>query len=289
MVRRRNKGTGSGCLISRRAAHAGVWSSALLFAPVLCAQLTSNEVPVQLRNVGIEQKLNKRVPLDIELRDETGAAVPLRKYFGSKPVILSFVYYGCPRLCSMQLTGMLKSLRALSFTAGEEFEVVNVSFDARETAALAAKKKNSYVEGYGRPGSESGWHFLTGEQGPVRRLTDSAGYKFDYDPRTDQFSHASAIMVLTPDGRLARYFYGIEYSTRDLRLALIEAADGKIGTAADQVLLYCFDYDPDTGRYSMSILKSIRIGGVGLLFAIVAFITISLRRERRLQQGRRAL
>jgi protein SCO1/2 len=286
MVRRRNKEIGVEFRIGSRAAHAGIWIAPLLFAPVLCAQLTSNEVPVQLRNVGIEQKLNKRVPLDIELRDETGATVQLQKYFGSKPVILSFVYYGCPRLCSMQLTGMLKSLRALSFTAGREFDVVNVSFDARETPALAAKKKASYVEGYGRPGSESGWHFLTGDEVPVRRLTDSAGYKFDYDPRTDQFSHASAIMVLTPEGRLARYFYGIEYSTRDLRLALIEAADGKIGTAADQVLLYCFDYDPDTGRYSMSILRSIRIGGVGVLFAIAAFVTISLRRERRMRQGR---
>lgn len=254
--------------------------SAILLAGVAVAQ-TSNDVPAQLRNVGIDQKLNDRVPLDVELRDESGNRVPLRSYFGSKPVILSFVYYGCPRLCSMQLTGLLKSLRALSFTAGQEFQVVNVSFDPRETHELASSKKAAYLEGYGRPGSDNGWHFLTGDKEPIRRLTDAAGYRFEYDPRTGEYSHASGIMVLTPDGRLARYFYGIEYSTRDVRLGLVEAADGKIGSRVDQALLYCFDYDPQTGRYSVGILSAIRILGAGLVFAMVGLVTVSLRRERR--------
>jgi protein SCO1/2 len=205
----------------------------------------------------------------------------VRRYFGSKPVILSFVYYGCPRLCSMQLTGLLKSLRALSFNAGRDFEVLNISFDPREKPPLAAQKKAAYVEGYRRAGGESGWHFLTGEPAAIQRLTNAAGYRFEYDPHNDQFSHASGIIIVTPDGRLSRYFYGIEYSTRDLRLALVEASAGKIGSLVDQALLYCFDYDPQTGKYSMAIMRSIRAGAVLIVSIILWFVFRSLRRERR--------
>jgi protein SCO1/2 len=181
----------------------------------------------------------------------------------------------------MQLTGLLKSLRALSFNAGREFEVVNVSFDTREKPPLAAAKKASYMKGYGRPGTEAGWHFLTGDPPAIQRLTNAAGYRFEYDPRTDQFSHASGIMIVTPDGRLARYFYGIEYSTRDLRLGLVEASAGKVGSRIDQALLFCFDYDPQTGKYSMAILRTIRLMAILLLGVMLWLVFRSLHRERR--------
>lgn len=259
---------------------ASLGAMAVLLAGWIAGQ-TANQAPAQLRNVGIDQKLNKHLPLDVQMKDEAGNTVAIRQYFGTKPVILSFVYYSCPRLCSMQLTGLLKSLRALSFNAGKEFEVLNISFDPREKPPLAAQKKATYVAGYGRSGGEAGWHFLTGEPAAIQRLTNTAGYRFEYDPHTDQYSHASAIMVVTPDGRLSRYFYGIEYSTRDLRLALVEASAGKIGSVVDQALLYCFDYDPQTGKYSMGIMRAIRLGAVLIVFFILWLVVRSLRRERR--------
>jgi protein SCO1/2 len=250
----------------------------VLAAGALAAQTA---LPPQLRDVGIDQRLNARVPLELGFRDESGAPVALRSYFGRRPVVLALVYYECPMLCTMVLNGLLKSLRAINLDAGRDFEVVTVSFDPSETHELAAAKKQSYVERYSRPTAAAGWHFLTGEEEAIRKLTQAVGFRYKYDPATNQFAHASAIMVLTPDGRLARYLYGIEYAPRDLRLALVEAAAGKIGTAVDQVLLYCFHYDPATGKYSLLIMNIIRAAGAATVVALGLFMLVMFRRDRR--------
>lgn len=234
-----------------------------------------------LQGVGIDQKLNAQVPLDLVFRDESGRAVALREYFGERPVILSLVYYECPMLCTLILNGLLRSLRALSFTAGREFIVLTVSFDPREGPELAAAKKRAYVRSYGRSEAERGWHFLTGEEAAIRRLTEAVGFRYAFDAETGQFAHASGIMVLTPQGRVARYFYGIEYAPRDLRLGLVEAAQGKIGSPVDQLLLYCYHYDPKTGRYSMLIMNVLRLAGAATVLALGGFMLAMFRRERR--------
>ncbi|GBC83575.1 hypothetical protein HRbin10_02725 [bacterium HR10] len=234
-----------------------------------------------LQRVGIDQKLNAQVPLDLVFRDESGRAVALREYFGERPVILSLVYYECPMLCTLILNGLLRSLRALSFTAGREFIVLTVSFDPREGPELAAAKKRAYVRSYGRSEAERGWHFLTGEETAIRRLTEAVGFRYAFDAETGQFAHASGIMVLTPQGRVARYFYGIEYAPRDLRLGLVEAAQGKIGSPVDQLLLYCYHYDPKTGRYSMLIMNVLRLAGAATVLALGSFMLVMFRRERR--------
>lgn len=252
---------------------------AMLFACVLSAQTSNDPVP-QLRNVKIEQKLNSQVPLDLQFRDETGRTVTLREMTAGRPTVLALVYYQCPRLCSMILTGTLKAARALAFNAGREYDILAISFDPRETPTLASAKKQVYVDSYNRPGTAQGWHFLTGNKREIDRLTHAVGFGFDYDDRTDQFSHASAIMVLTPGGRVAKYFYGVEYSARDLRLGLVEAAQGKIGTPVDQLLLYCFHYDAATGTYSMTIMRAIRIGGIVTVVFILAAIVFATRRDR---------
>ena len=212
--------------------------------PFAARAQTSNDVPPQLRNVRVQQNLNTQVPLNAKFVDENGASLSIGQLLRGKPVILSLVYYKCPRLCSMTLTGLLKTLRTLDFNIGKEFDVVTVSFDPREKPQLAAAKKAAYIEGYGRAGAADGWHFLTGEQRQILRLTDAVGFGFEYDITQEQFAHASAIMILTPDGRVSRYFFGIEFSPRDLRLGLVEAADRKIGSAANQILLYCFNMIP---------------------------------------------
>jgi len=241
----------------------------------------STQVPAQLREVGIDQKLDTRLPLDLRFRDEQGASVTLGQYFGKRPVVLSFVYFSCPRLCSMQLNGLIKAVKALSFDAGNEYEILAVSFDSREKPELAKSKKASALQTYGRTAAADGWHFLTGDEESIRALTQAAGFRYSYDPKTDQFSHSSAIMIATPDGRLARYLFGIEYSARDLRLGLIEAAAGRIGSRVDQFLLYCFEYDPHTGRYTMAAINTLRASGVVVLAGLIGFIAISVRRERR--------
>ncbi|MGH7601733.1 MAG: SCO family protein, partial [bacterium] len=221
----------------------------------LHAQILDSSVPPpMLREVGIDQKLGTSLPLELAFRDESGQLVPLQQYFGDKPVVLSFVYYECPMLCTQVLNGLLESLKTLSFDVGNQFEVATVSFDPRETSALAAAKKEIYLKQYGRAGAEQGWHFLTGDTASIRRLTQAAGFRYKYDPVTDQFAHASGIMVITPQGKIARYFYGIEYPARDLRLALVEASENKIGSLVDQVLLYCFHYDPSIGKYGLVIM-----------------------------------
>jgi protein SCO1 len=256
-----------------------------LCLPLAGTAQTSNEVPPQLRNVRVQQNLNMQVPLNIKFVDENGASVSIGQLLRGRPVILSLVYYKCPRLCSMTLTGLLKTLRTLDFNVGKEFDVVTVSFDPREKPQLAAAKKTVYIEGYGRAGAADGWHFLTGEQREILRLTDTVGFGFEYDITQEQFAHASAIMILTPDGRVSRYFFGIEFSPRDVRLGLVEAADRKIGSAADQFLLYCFEYDPHTGKYSMAIMNIIRLFGALTVIFIVAFIVYNVRRD---SSGKRA-
>ncbi|MCS6953360.1 MAG: SCO family protein [Bryobacterales bacterium] len=252
--------------------------AAWLVAPVLAAQTA---LPPPLREVGIDQRLNARLPLELTFRDESGAAVALKTYFNRRPVILSLVYYECPMLCTMVLNGLLKTLRTINLDVGRDFEVLTVSFDPNETHELAAAKKQSYIERYGRPTGAAGWHFLTGDAEAIRQLTQAVGFRYKYDPAANQFAHASAIMVLTPDGRLARYLYGIEYPPRDLRLALVEASAGKIGTPVDQVLLYCFHYDPATGKYSLLVMNVLRAAGIATVLALGVFLLAMFRRDRR--------
>jgi protein SCO1/2 len=242
-------------------------------------------LPAALREVKIEQRLNEQVPLDLQFKDETGRDVQLGEYInGSKPVILSLVFYQCPMLCNQILNGLMASLRAQTFDAGKEFEVLTVSFDPRETPQMAAEKKQSYMQRYNRPGTEKGWHFLTGDQENIRRLTDAVGFQYNYDEKTNQFAHASGIMVMTPGGKLSRYFYGIEYSPRDLRLGLVEASDNRIGSAVDQLLLYCYHYDPATGKYAW-VVNIYRWGG-GITVLGICALLLSLRRRGSSSSGK---
>jgi protein SCO1/2 len=229
---------------------------------------TPRGIPESLRNVGIDQKLNEQVPPGLVFRDETGKVVHLGEYFGSKPVVLALVYFECPMLCTQVLNGLVSSLKTLNFTIGKEFEVITVSFNPHEGPPLAAAKKEAYLDRYSRPGSEGGWHFLTGGEEAIQALTKAVGFRYAYDSRTGQFAHASGIMLLTPQGRVSRYFYGIEYAPRDVRLGLVEASANKIGTVTDQLLLFCYNYDPREGKYSAVILNLIRLGGVLTLLAL---------------------
>ena len=240
-----------------------------------------NGLPKALNGVGIDQKLNEQLPLDLVLTDESGKSVKLGDYFGKKPVVLSLVYYQCPMLCNQILNGMVTAFKVMAFKPGEEFEVVTVSFDPRETPALAAAKKNTYVNYLPearRAGAAAGWHFLTADEANIKRLTEAVGFRYHWDQATNQFAHASAIYLTTPEGKLARYFYGIEYAPRDLRLGLIEAADNKIGSPVDQLLLYCYHYDPATGKYGARVMNLMRVGGVATLLGVVVMLFAMRRR-----------
>lgn len=230
------------------------------------------DTPAELAGVGFDQRLNEQVPLDLEFVDEAGKPVKLGDYFHSKPVILVLAYYQCPRLCTMVLNGLVQGLLEIPYTAGKDFEVVVVSFDPREVSSLAASKKEAYMSRYGRPGSEAGWHFLVGREDQSRALADAVGFRYRYDDRKDQFIHASGITILTPEGRLSRYLYDVKFSGRDLRLALVEASQHKIGTPVEQILLYCFHYDPTLGKYSANVMLLIRLCGVLTMAAIVCFV-----------------
>lgn len=257
----------------------------LIAPPPLRAQiLDSNAQPAILREVGIDQKLNTQLPLELVFRDESGQAVPLQQYFGAKPVILAFVYYECPMLCTQVLNGLLESLKTLSFDAGKQFNVITVSFDPGETSALAAAKKEIYLKQYGRAGAERGWHFLTGDSSSIRQLTQAAGFRYKYDPVTDQFAHASGIMIITPEGKIARYFFGIEYAGRDLRLALVEASQNLIGSLVDQVLLYCFHYDPSIGKYGLVIMNVLRLAGIATVVVLATFMIVMFRRDHKAEK-----
>ena len=235
----------------------------------------STGLPAALQEVRIEQKLDQQLPLDLVFRDESGQQVQLGQFFGKKPVVLAFVYYDCPMLCTQVLNGMVTSFRVLPFQVGNEFDVVTVSFDPRETSALAASKKKVYVDYLPermRSSAHNGWHFLTGDQASIEKLTQAAGFHYRYDEATKQFAHGSAIMLTTPQGKLSRYFYGIDYSARDLRLGLIESSANKIGSPVDQLLLYCYHYDPATGKYGAAVMRVMRIAGVLTLLGILAMV-----------------
>ena len=257
----------------------------LLAAAAVCPAQTGNpsnasQLPAALQGVGIDQRLGEALPLDVTLRDELGREVQLGDYFGDRPVILALVYYECPMLCTLELNGLLKTIRVVPLTLGKDYQIVTVSFDPGETPALAARKKQEYIEQYRQEGAEHGWHFLTAEQESIDRLTEAMGFRYKYDPETDLYTHASAIMLATPEGKLSRYFYGVEYSPRDVRLGLVEASQNQIGSFVDQVLLFCFHYDPVQGKYSLVILNGLRAAGIITVLAIFAFLWIMLRRDR---------
>jgi protein SCO1/2 len=242
---------------------------------------TQVTLPPVLQQVRFDQRLNEQVPLNLEFRDEAGNTVKLADYFGEKPVILVLAYYRCPMLCTLVLNGLVRGLLDVPFTPGKEFNVVTVSFDARETPAMAAAKKKMYLERYGRHGAEAGWHFLTGKQDAIDKLTDAVGFHCTYDAARDEFIHASGIVLLTPQGKVSRYFYDVSYSGRDLRLGLVEASENKIGSPVDQVLLFCFHYDPTLGKYGATIMNFVRVGGVVTVIVLGSFIGWMFRSERK--------
>jgi protein SCO1 len=238
----------------------------------------ANVRPPYLQNVGIEQHLDAQVPPDLTFTDDTGRTVKLGDYFGTKPLILNLVYYNCTMLCGEALAGLSGSMKMVKFDVGNQFDVITVSFNPRETPAIAAEKKQEYLKRYGRPGAASGWHFLTGPAESINALTKAVGFQYQYDPRSNQYAHATAIMVLTPQGRISRYFYGVDYPPKDLRMGLVEASQGKIGNAVDQVLLYCYHYNPETGKYGAVITNILRLaaGFTILLLGGLLFILFRL-------------
>jgi len=234
----------------------------VLVAAVPAMAQLADQVPPQLEDVGIEEHLEAEIPMDLEFRDEYGAVVTLGDYFdGTKPVILTLNYYKCPMLCGLQLNGLLEGLMDLDWTPGQEFELVTVSINPLETPALATEKKQNYIKRYERPSAAKGWHFLTGREPEIRQLASTLGFGYFYDRETGEYAHAAAIFIATPDGRVARYLYGIEYPEKRLRLALLEASNGEIGTTIDQLILYCFHYDPSSRRYAPVAMNIMRLGG----------------------------
>jgi len=245
--------------------------------------MTASTMPAPLREIGFDQNIDQLVPLDVPFTDEHGRRVQLGEYFGKRPVVMVFAYYDCPMLCTQVINGLSSALNVLSLAPHDDFEIVTVSFNPDDTPAAAAKKKALYLERYTRKGAaalDAGWHFLTGDRPSIDRLTKAAGFRYVWDARTKQFAHPTGIIVLTPEGRLARYLFGIEYGPRDLRFALVEASAGKVGTPADALLLYCYHYDPMTGRYGLAVMRTLRLAGAATVLALVAFIVVMVRRER---------
>ena len=238
-------------------------------------------MPPALENVGFEPSLNSQMPLDLHFRDETGRDVQLSEFFGHKPVLLAFVYFSCPMLCDQVQMGVVGALRMLSFNPGRDYEAVFISFDSHDTPELATEKKNAAVARFRRPDTASGWHFLTGSQESIEAATRAANFRFRYDAKSKLFAHASGVMLLTAGGRISRYFYGVEYPGRDMRLGLVDASAGKIGSPIDHVLLFCYHYDPSSATYSASILRIIRLGAILTILSIVGGIWIFRRREVR--------
>lgn len=262
----------------------------MLLACLACSLLSADQIEAQpansnqrlqqLQDISITQKLDSQVPLSLEFTDENGKTVKLQQFFTGKPVVLSLVYYECPMLCTEILNGVLRTLRVMKLSAGEDFQVVTVSIDPDETPELAQEKKSYYLERYKRPTGKGGWHFLTGSESSIRKLAESVGFGYRYEPKTDLYSHSAGIMILTPEGRVAGYQLGVEYSPRDLRLALVDASSGKIGTPVDQILLYCYRYDPSTGKYSLVIMGVLRIAALLTVLAIVVLLAVLIRRDR---------
>lgn len=241
-------------------------------------------LPPALKEVGITQRLGEQMPLDTELKDENGKAVKLGDYFNSgRPVVIAFVYYECPMLCNQVLNGLTGSLKGINLDAGKDFDVVAISFDSRENdkADLAKNKKASYMERYSRPGTEKGWHFLTGTEEAIQKVTNAAGFAYKWDEKSNQFAHAAAVMVATPDGKMSRYFYGIDYSPKDLKFGLMESSDNKVGNTAEQLLLYCYHYDPSTGKYGLAVLRVMRVGGIATLLAMGVMGFVFWRRNKK--------
>lgn len=233
----------------------------------------SNILPPIAREIGIDQKLNQQIPADLQFKDDLGNNVTLSKYFnGNKPLVLTLVYYDCPMLCTEVLNGLLKAMNDIILQVGKDFDVLTVSFNPKETPPLASAKKAAYVRAYRHDGANKGWHFLTGPKPSIDKITQATGFRYAYDPKSDLFAHGAAIMVLTPQGKISHYFYGVEFSARDLRLALVEASQGKIGTATDQILLFCFHYDPSQGKYSAYALNFVRLGGIITIICLGIFI-----------------
>lgn len=267
--------------------------SALAFPPAASAQLSD---PIQnigvrpelLKDVGVDQRLNESIPLGLQFNDEKGKPVELRQFFGSKPVILSLVYYNCPMLCTQVLNGLERSLKDVSLSLGKDYTVVTVSIDPTERPVLASAKQQLYAGMYGRPGGAQGWHFLTGDEPQIKQLASAVGFRYAYDPDSKQFAHASVIMLLTPEGRISRYFYGITYPSRDLRLGLDDASEGKIGSPVDAVLLFCYHYDPATGKYGVVISHVIQLLGGLTILVVGGLILLLSRREHYAMPEKRA-
>jgi protein SCO1 len=254
-------------------------ASFLLFA-ALCSAQSASQLPAALRGIGIDQKLGDRIPADLKFRDEGGQEVQIGQYFGKRPVFLALVYYQCPMLCTQVLNGLVRGLRPVSFDIGKQFDVIAVSFDPTEQPPLAAEKKNTYVKRYGRAAASNGFHFLTGSSDSIQALTRAVGFRYKWDEPTKQFIHASGIMLLTPDAKLARYYYGVDFQPNDLRLGIIEASKEKIASPVDQILLFCFHYDPLTGKYGLVIMNILRAFALLTLGVLLTFIVAMRRRDR---------
>jgi protein SCO1/2 len=248
----------------------------------------STDTLPQLEDVSFKQRLNEMLPLDAAFTDETGRRVTLGDYFGRRPVLLAFVYYQCPMLCTQVMNGLSSALKVMPFAAGEDYEVVLVSFDPRDTPATAAEKKRAHLEYWSAEKDAGSWHLLSGDEATIRRATSAAGFSYRWDERTGQFAHVSGILAVTPEGRLSRYFYGVEYSPKELRLALVESGEGRIGSVIDELLLYCFHYDPESGRYGLMVMNLVRLGGAMTVLAIAGYILVMRRRESRIPAPRRA-
>ena len=275
----------------------GVVAAVLMAAPAFGQGMTNgilsppaNVRPPGLKNVGIQQNLNQQIPADLMFADDLGRTVRLGDYFGKRPMILNLVYYNCPMLCGEVLSGLESSLGMMKFDVGKEFDVLTVSFDPKETPEMAAAKKAEFLKRYKRAGAEQGWHFLVGKQDAIDALTKAAGFQYEYDQATKQFAHASAIMILTPEGKIAQYYYGIEYPPKDLRLGLVEAGLGKIGNVVDQLLLYCYHYDPEKGKYSAIVMRIVRLAGIATMLFLAILICWLVRSSpvQELQRAERA-
>ena len=263
----------------------GLWAATCAPAFAQYAEAPKRSEPVNARpgilaRVGIDQKIGQQLPLDLRFRDERGRDVRLGEYFGARPVVIALAYYECPMLCTQVLNGMTGALKTLAFDAGRDFDVVVVSIDPKDGYHMAANKKQTYVEHYGRPGTAGGWHFLTGTEASIAPLADALGFRYAYDPNIKQYAHGAAIYVATPKGVIARYLLGIDFAPRDLRLALVEASNNQLGSVTDQLLLLCYHYDPASGKYGAAILNAVRIGFVGTVTGFLAFLFVSLKRER---------
>lgn len=264
------------------------WGHGMAHVLMLCVMLWSGssvraeEIPVELEGVGVTEHLGAKIPLEVPFVDEQGQAVTLQRYFTSgKPVILNLVYYTCPMLCTMVLNGMVDGLKDVAYTIGTEYEVVSISIDPRDTPDIAFKKKSNYLKSYGRPGAEPGWHFLTGTEENIRKVADSVGFQYRWDERQEQYAHAATLFVLTPQATISRYLYGIQFASKDLRLALLEASEGKIGSVIEQFILFCYHYDPVGKKYALYATNVMRLGGVLTMLILFSYLGILWRRERR--------